>query len=53
MSKINYSVTAKEQQKHEISPMNCIKVKKKKRERDFYLKTVNSNIKILSYLNGE
>ena len=34
MAKINYSVTAKEQPKHEISPMNCIKVKKKKRERE-------------------
>lgn len=33
MAKINYSVTAKEQPKHEISPMNCIKVKKK-RERE-------------------
>ena len=32
--------------------MNCIKVKKET-ERDFYLTTVNSNIKILSYLNGE
>ena len=36
MSKINYSVTAKEQQKHEISPMNCIKEKKKKRERETF-----------------